>query len=233
KGAAGGTRVTVAHPVTGAPESLTIDRTALAGMLRSPLYVPQLSAVLPHALARAGRGDWNPLLALHTALAGGVQDNFAEVMHFAVVCAEDLPRVGPAEMAASRATRFGTSFLDLYAQACRKLPVRPAPPAFYEPPTANVPVLILSGGADPVTPPRHGEAIAKELPNVRHFVAPHLGHGVSGQGCAPELIGRFVRAAGFTDDQSKPIEGSCLDKLPAAPVFLAPATRPTEGMQRP
>jgi hypothetical protein len=42
-----------------------------------------------------------------------------------------------------------------------------------------------------------------------------------------------VRAAGFTDDQGKPIEGSCLDKLPAAPVFLAPATRPTEGMQRP
>ena len=233
KGAAGGTRVTVAHPVTGAPESLTIDRTALAGMLRSPLYVPQLAAVLPHALARAGRGDWNPLLALHTALAGGVQDNFAEVMHFAVVCAEDLPRVGPAEMAASRATRFGTGFLDLYGQACRKLPVRPVPPAFYEPPTANVPVLILSGGADPVTPPRHGEAIARALPNVRHFVAPHLGHGVSGQGCAPELIGRFVRAAGFTDDKGKPIEGSCLEKLPAAPVFFAPATRPTEGMQRP
>jgi fermentation-respiration switch protein FrsA (DUF1100 family) len=107
------------------------------------------------------------------------------------------------------------------------------PSAFYESPTANVPVLILSGGADPVTPPRHGEAIARALPNVRHFVAPHLGHGVSGQGCAPELIGRFVRAAGFTDDKGKPIEGSCLEKLPATPVFLAPATRPTEGMQRP
>lgn len=219
-----GTRVTVLHPITGAPESITLDRSVLAGLLRSPLYAPQLAALLPYAMARAGRGDYGPLFALHSALTSNVQGELAEVMHFAVVCAEDMPRVTPQMIEALRSTRFGTGFVDLYRRACRLIPTRPVPSGFYDPPTANLPVLILSGGADPATPPRHGAAVARSLPNARHFIAPNLGHGVTAQGCAPDLVSRFLRSASFIDDKGKPIDGSCLAAIPPPPAYrpLAP-----------
>lgn len=215
--AARGLRVTVAHPLTGRAETLRLDRAALAGLLRAPLYAPPLAAVLPHALAEAAGGEFAPLVALSTALTARVAESFAEGMHFAVICAEDLPRVDAAALAAARATRFGTIFIDVYREACRDIPVRAVPHAFYEIPPADAPVLILSGGADPATPPRHGEAVARRLERALHLVAPNLGHGISAQGCAPELIARFVRQAGFDG-----IDGGCLQRIPAPVVFRPP-----------
>lgn len=214
--AANGLQLTVAHPLTGRTESLRLDRAALAGLLRAPLYAPPLAAVLPRALAEAARGEFAPLVALSASLTARVAENFAEGMHFAVICAEDLPRIDAAALAAARATRFGTTFVDLYRDACRHVPVRAVPAAFYEIPAVDVPVLILSGGADPATPPRHGEAVARRLPRALHLVAPNLGHGVSAQGCAPDLIVRFVRQASFDG-----IDGDCLQRLPA-PLFFRP-----------
>lgn len=223
-----GTRITLTHPLTGESESLLLDRTVLAGLLRAPLYVPQFASVLPFALAQAGRGNYDPLITLNSALAGRMGENFAEVMHFAVVCAEDLPRVTAAQREAAAATRFGTGFIELYERACTQVPVRPVPPDFYALPQADVPVLILSGGADPVTPPRHGEAVAQALPRALHRVAPNLGHGVSHHGCAPEMIARFVRQAdapgrgpfaGIEDGK----DADCLARLPAPPAFRPPA----------
>ena len=223
-----GTRVPVTHPLTGEGETLPLDRSVLASLLRAPLYAPQLAAVLPFALAQAGRGNYDPLFALTSALTARMGENFAELMHFAVVCAEDMPRVDAAARAQTAATRFGTGFLDLYERACQQVPVRPVPPAFYEAPRADVPVLILSGGADPATPPRHGEVVARSLPRALHLVAPHLGHGVTQYGCAPELIGRFVRQAdapgravfaGIEDGK----DAGCLERLPAPVVFRPPA----------
>ena len=226
--AARGTRVVVTHPLTGEAQSLLLDRTVLAGLLRAPMYAPQLGAVLPFALAQAGRGNYDPLIALNAAMSSRIAEDFAEVMHFAVVCAEDMPRVDAARRAAAAATRFGDGFVDLYERGCRLLPTRPVPPAFYAPPAADVPVLLLSGGADPATPPHHAEALGATLPRALHLVAPHLGHGVSHHGCAPELIGRFVRQAdaagrgpfaGIEDGK----DAGCLARLPAPPPFAPPA----------
>jgi pimeloyl-ACP methyl ester carboxylesterase len=44
---------------------------------------------------------------------------------------------------------------------------------------SDVPVLILSGGLDPVTPPANGAEVAKSLPRSRHIVAQGYGHIVS------------------------------------------------------
>ncbi len=81
---------------------------------------------------------------------------------------------------------------------------------------SDAPVLILSGGIDPATPPHHAELVAATLPNARHLVAPHLGHGVSMHGCAPRLIERFVRAG-----SGKEIDAACLARIPR-PTFVLP-----------
>jgi pimeloyl-ACP methyl ester carboxylesterase len=214
--AGGGQRVVTTHPLTGRAEPFVLDRPLLASLLRAPLYAPQLAAVLPHALASAGGGDYAALVALALSLAGSIEDGLAEGMHYAVICAEDVPRVDAAAVAAAHATRFGTVFIDVYRETCRDVPVRAVPPAFFSLPRHDVPVLILSGGADPATPPRHGERIAAALPRARHLVAPNLGHGITAQGCAPELITRFFRQGDFEG-----IDGACLARLPA-PTFFRP-----------
>ena len=211
-----GLQITVPHPLSGAPQPLRLDRDALASLLRAPLYAPTLAAVLPHALAQAAAGDYAPLVALATAVGGSAQENFAEGMHFAVICAEDLPRVDAAAAAAAAATRFGTGILQMYRRVCGAVPVRPVPEGFFTVPRATAPVLLLSGGLDPATPPRHAEAVERALPNARHLVAANLGHGVSMQGCAPELVQRFIRQANFDG-----IDGACLQRLPP-PRFFAP-----------
>jgi pimeloyl-ACP methyl ester carboxylesterase len=45
-----------------------------------------------------------------------------------------------------------------------------------------VPVLLVSGQYDPVTPPEFGDRIAKSLPLARHIVVANSGHG-SASGC--------------------------------------------------
>jgi pimeloyl-ACP methyl ester carboxylesterase len=212
----GGLAADVPHPLTGRRQRLTLDRATLASVLRLPLYAPALAALLPHALAEASAGNLAPLLTVAASMTAGAAENLAEGMHFAVICAEDLPRVDAAARAAAAATRFGTALLEIYEQTCAEVPVRPVPAEFYRIADADVPVLILSGGADPATPPRHGEAVARALRRASHVVAPHLGHGVSAQGCAPELVAGFIRRAGAAG-----LDTDCLRKLPA-PRFFAP-----------
>jgi len=213
-----GLKTTVTHPLTGTPESVRIDRATLASVLRVPLYSPPLAALLPHALAEAARSNLTPLLAVAASITSSVAENFAEGMHFAVVCAEDLPRVDATARAAVAATRFGASFLRVYDETCAAVPRREVPAAFYKLSDADVPVLVLSGGVDPATPPRHGERVAKELKRASHVIAPQLAHGVSMHGCAPELVSGFIRQAG-----TEGLDLECLRRLPA-PKFFAPPT---------
>lgn len=215
--AAQGATIDIADPLTGKREAVRLDRLLATNLLRAPLYVPSIAAVLPQAVAAAGGGDYAPLATLSSAFAGAVTRNFADVMHFAVICAEDLPRLTAEQVEAARRTRFGTESVDFYRAACAAVPSQPAPAEFYMLPKADVPVLLLSGGADPATPPRHAERVAEALPRTLHLVAPNLGHGVSAQGCAPELIARFVRQASFDG-----IDGACLQNLPAPPLFAPP-----------
>lgn len=215
----------VAHPLTGRRERLRIDRAALAALLRLPLYAPALAALLPYAIAEASSGNFAPLLAAASSLGTRVAEDFSEGMHFAVVCAEDMPRVDSASRNAAAATRVAAGFFEIYQQACAQVPTRPVPAEFYEVPASAVPVLILSGGADPATPPRHGEAVAKRLGKATHVIAPNLGHGVSMHGCAPELVTGFIRRA-----DSAGLDFDCLRKLPA-PRFFAPPT-PDPGSKK-
>lgn len=56
-----------------------------------------------------------------------------------------------------------------------------------------VPVLLLSGRYDPITPPAWAEVAAAQLPNSWHYVFPGAGHGVvEGKGCATTIMREFL-----------------------------------------
>lgn len=137
-------------------------------------------------------------------------------MHFSVVCAEDVPRLG--QSADTPGRDFGTDSADLYRRACARWPRGEVPAAFYEIARSDAPVLLLSGGLDPVTPPRHGERVAKRLgPRSTHRVVANSGHGVLQVRCMADVLHRFVDAADA--DEALAVDTSCADALPRPPMF--------------
>lgn len=212
--------VTVAHPISGAPERLLLTRDIVLGLARAPLYVPALAAGLPAALAEASRGRFEALVGLASALQGGRGGMLAEGMHYAVVCSEDVPRMDGARASASAAgADFGTTFADLYRRTCTGWPRGAVPAAFYTVPAAPAAALVLSGGADPVTPPRHGEGVARALGGkARHVVVAEAGHGVMALPCMRDVVFRFVDAD--DDAAALAVPADCAAALPRPAAFV-------------
>ncbi len=224
--------VSVAQPLTGAPEHFTLDRELLLRAVRGPLYQPALAAALPAAIhAAAVDGNFAGLFGLTTAFGSSPAMRLAMGMHFSVVCAEDEPRLAQAKDAPG--ADFRTIDAELYARVCKTWPRGEVPAGFYTLPPAPSPVLVMSGGADPVTPPRHGERVAKALgaghpERVQHLVVPESGHGVMAIGCVGDLMFRFIDAK--SDAAALPQDGSCATRVPRPPAFFQPAP-PTSSAQ--
>lgn len=209
-------RVSITDPQSGVRESISVNENVFLSGLFRPLYLPELASLLPFAITAAADGDFNPLLAQNFEFADEMAENFALGMHLSVICAEDIPRIAPAELAALSRSFFGRALVDDFIRACAIWPRGEVPADFYEPVKAAAPVLIFSGGIDPATPPRHGELVAASLPNSKHLVAPNLGHGVSLHGCAPRLLESFIKKGSAAE-----VDGKCLERIPR-PLFMMP-----------
>jgi pimeloyl-ACP methyl ester carboxylesterase len=212
--------VEAAHPMTGAREAFHLTRDMVLNLVRAPLYQPTLAAALPLAVSEGARGRFEPLLGLGLALGGGRGVPLASGMHFSVVCSEDAPRLASA--GDRPGADFGTSFADLYTRVCADWPRGEVPAAFYTLTAARSAVLVLSGGADPATPPRHGERVARALgPLARHVVVPQAGHGVMSLGCMSDALFHFINAA--TDAQALQVDAGCAKAVPRPTAFVPPA----------
>ena len=209
-------RVGIQDPRTGEREIISVNENVFLSGLFRPLYVAELASLLPYGIASAADGDFNPLLAQNLEFADDVSENLALGLHLSVICAEDIPRVTPEDLAAVAHSFFGHSLVDDFVRACKVWPRGKVPADFYDPVKSDVPTLILSGGIDPATPPHHGEEVARTLTRAKHLLAPQIGHGVSLHGCAPRLIESFIRK-GNADG----LDGKCLERIPR-PLFVLP-----------
>lgn len=215
--------VVVVHPLTGELQPVRLTRAAVLGAVRGPLYAPSMAAALPFAVQQAAQGRFEALLGLSTMLSGRGPNRLALGMHLSVVCAEDQPRPG----APSRApgADFGEAFADVYLRACAYWPRGEVPPAFYTVPSSQAPVLVLSGGLDPVTPAHHGARIALALGGkAKHVVVPNAGHGVMGLPCMRDVLFRFINAP--EDAAALAVEASCATDIPRPSAFLPVRSAP-------
>ncbi len=213
--------ITVAHPLDGRRETLILTPDLLAAWVRGPLYVPSLASALPAALSAASDNRWEGLLGL-SAVLSAQQDNGSGIalgMHFSVVCAEDQPHVR-----ATSLLSWNQSTQALYAQVCSHWPRGEVPANFIQLPVSPAPVLLLSGGLDPITPPRHGQRVAQALGDkARHVVVQGAGHGLMGVGCLSQLITEFIRG---TENQALALDPRCALDIPRPPLFELPGQEP-------
>jgi pimeloyl-ACP methyl ester carboxylesterase len=210
------TRPTVhfTHPRTGRPETVTISHRIVASVVFQALYSPEVSALLPRLLTDAAAGQYQGLFAL--AFARDMpKGSMSDGMFLSVVCAEDIPRVTPEDVARESAAGFiGSTMFDTQMKPCAFWPRGTVTDDYYAPVTSDRPVLIFSGADDPVTPPSWGDHVAEHLSHAKHFVVPGAGHITLTRGCVPAMVGAFLAAA-----SADGIDGECLSALARPPFF--------------
>jgi pimeloyl-ACP methyl ester carboxylesterase len=202
-------------PLTGAPRQVTLDAGTVRRLVLLLSYAPETVSLLPALLAEAKRGDAGPLGALGLSAGRDVQATISRPLQFAVLCAEDEPWFPPDDPAADRTRYLGRSVRESLSAACRRFPHGTLPASFREPVRSSAPTLLLSGEADPVTPPEWAAIAARNLPSSRQLVLAGQGHGTLGRGCMPKVVERFIEAG-----KADGLDASCLDAVKPQPFFL-------------
>ncbi|GAA5085868.1 alpha/beta fold hydrolase [Nocardia iowensis] len=128
-----------------------------------------------------------------------------------------LAAAGPDGVGAFSAEGFGAAQRD-GGDACIRWPniTRPQPvPARDTLP--NVPVLVVSGDLDAITPDANGQRVAAGFPQATFLSVPNTGHvpDLEPSGCVTDIVARFIRS-GSTGPTS------CIESIPPIAVTAVP-----------
>jgi len=209
-------RISFTHPRTGKPSTLTVSQRLIATIVFQSLYSPEVTALLPQLLTDASHGNFQGMMALAFS-ADLPKGAMSEGMFLSVVCAEDMPRISPDDIARESAGRFiGSAMFDTRMKPCEFWPKGLVSADYYAPVTSTRPVLLFSGEDDPVTPPSWGEHVKQTLPNSLHVVVPGAGHITIMRGCVRDLVGEFLDRASVDG-----LDASCVRSLRRPPFFTS------------
>ena len=201
-------------PGTNAPRQDVLSADSVVGLAFAFSYVPQYASLLPLVLDEAAQGRYAPLASLARGASRSMDFQINRGMQWSVICSEDAPRyVAPAD---SGDRLVGPEVARAFFAACPVWPHQPAPATITAALDSDLPVLLLSGELDPVTPPRYAEQVLKGLPNGRALVARGQGHGTLTAGCMPRLLGQFIDGT-----EAKALDAGCLDTLSYVPAFTS------------
>lgn len=210
-------RVEIPDPLTGRREVVDFGASELAGAVRLLAYHANSIAILPLLIDAAGGGDFEPLAAQFQMISAQMSDALALGMHNAVMCSEDAPfyDIEATDRDALEASYIGIVQLDAIETMCSLWPAGPVDADFREPLDTAIPALLLSGDADPITPPRYASLAMVDLQRARHLIGKQQGHGQAAIGCTPQLIGEFVASA-----DPDAVDATCLERSFVMPFFL-------------
>lgn len=204
----------VTHPRTGVAEPMTFSDEMLAASLRFLAYSPETQMMIPYLIHEASTtGSPDRLAAQAMMTSEQMTDAIAIGLNFAVGCSEDWPH-WPADSDAS-GTLMGNTFSELYSTVCDWWPADPVPAGFFAPFESDVPILILSGELDPVTPPEYGDEAAEQFANSVHLVSEGRGHITITNPCVSRIATQFVDQGSVED-----LDTECMDSIGPEPFFL-------------
>jgi pimeloyl-ACP methyl ester carboxylesterase len=180
------------HPASGRPAPVTLKRNHVGEAIRYMTYSSSGASAVPLYLHRAFAGDFSPFADF---LIRWRSDGTFDGLYLSITCAEDVPFAAADAAERDEPTYLGSYRLREQRAACAEWPRGSRSPSQFEPVTSRVPVLIISGMLDPVTPPANGEELARTLPNALHVRVPSAGHspaGLTGLDCLRDLERTFL-----------------------------------------
>lgn len=204
--------VSLPNPTTGQPDTITLTRAAAGLTVRMMLYSSEYTALVPLVIDQAAAGDWTPLAAQYMLTFQSLDESIADGMYMSVLCSEDAPFYG--SQAAEMANNFSIE-VSAIQQQCELWPHKIQPDELRGPVQSDVPALLMSGEADPVTPPEYAAQVAQSLPNSRQIVLSGMGHNVMYRGCMPRVINDFLESGSAAG-----LDVSCAENIQPDPFFV-------------
>lgn len=168
-----------------------------------PFIIHQLDQEQDSVLAPLGQASAEDLL-------GGEWGLF-----YSMMCADEAPFNSEAAIReATATTNLPEGWRELVTgnlvTVCEAWPVSPSDESTRALPTdLEAPVLLLSGGYDPITPRAYADRVAAALPNTTSLFFEPFGHLVYfDSACARDIV------AAFANDPGTQLDTSCMDDLP-------------------
>jgi pimeloyl-ACP methyl ester carboxylesterase len=210
--------VTIDDPNSGLPLEIEFNRKILGSALRFLSYSAMQASLLPALIHEAVHGKLRPLASQSVMNARQIGDQLANGMQYSVICSEDEPLFAAANIdrAAMARTYQGTELVDALKEICKLWPHGPVDADLHASLHSDIPTLLLSGEADPVTPPADAERAAVGLTRHRHLILKGEGHGQLSAGCVPRLMADFLDSA--APDK---LDATCLEQHTPEPFFLS------------
>jgi pimeloyl-ACP methyl ester carboxylesterase len=209
--------ITLPNPITGERQQTTFGPGELAGAIRLLSYHPNSVALIPLLVHQAAQENYAPLAAQFLMIADSMDEALSLGMHNAVVCTEDVPFIDKdaISQAELQRTYIGPVQVEALEAICSVWPRGVIDDDFKRPVISDVPVLLLSGEADPITPPYFADQVALTLSKAKHLTGRQQGHGQAMRGCMPDILGRFVETASIDE-----LGEECYARVFAMPFFL-------------
>ena len=213
-------------PVSGKGMTVKMDDDDFVAVLFLMLYDPFEASKLPQIIDRASQGD-TKLLDIPYRRALAMNYGSYEGMRASVMCTEqgsriDLEAVQWANAALDPAfRRMAEGSVEEIQQLCQLWDVKPADVKQSRALKTKLPVLILAGEQDPITPLAYGELLHQSISGSYYYAFPGTAHGVFGGGsevhvCAESLVLQFL------ENSSRAPDGSCVAELGPLP-FRVPS----------
>jgi len=205
--------ITIDNPTTGEDQEIRVTAETLAVAIRFLSYASETQALLPlliHEAVTTGRLE--RLASQAILVMSGLSEMLARGMELSVMCTEDYPFL---DLDADYSdTIIGNIFLQAFQSQCDVWPRGAVPDDFHAPVQSNIPVLLLSGERDPVTPPQYAARAAETYSNSLNLVARGQSHSVMKNVCLRVITTQFIEQGSVEN-----LDTECVDRIRPSPFF--------------
>jgi len=208
-------QISIISPVSGLPQDMLLSADTLAVAIRFLSYSSATQALIPLLVHEAvTTGNLVRLASQAILVMTGLNEMISRGMELSVMCAEDYPFI---DLSADYSNTFmGNIFLEVIDLQCKIWPHGEVPEGFHQPVVSDLPVLLMSGERDPVTPPRYAAQTAETFPNSVNLVAKGQAHSVMGNVCLRDITTVFIESGTVEE-----LDTSCVEKIKPAPFFTS------------
>ncbi len=208
-------QILMINPVSGEPQAVRLTADTLAVAIRFLSYSSETQALIPLLVHEAlTTGNLSRLASQAVLVMTGLNEMLARGMELSVLCSEDYPFIDTS--ADYSDTLMGNLMLKIVDLQCKVWPHDPAPEGFHLPVVSDVPVLLMSGERDPVTPPHYATQTAETFSNSLNLVARGQSHSVMKNVCLRTITTEFINQGTGAD-----LDIACVEHIRPAPFFTS------------
>ncbi|HET6977190.1 MAG TPA: alpha/beta hydrolase [Pyrinomonadaceae bacterium] len=210
----GPVEIDVPNVFTQSSQKVTVTRDAFVDGIRQMLYVPNAAAALPALIHMGAGGDLSGLVGTAFQVVSQIDAKISRGMQLSVICAEDTPFITAEDIKTTSANSFyGDARVRPTMKACAEWPQPKVDASFLDPVKSDLPVLLVSGELDPVTPPWLAQIVAKTLSRSKLVVVPNATH--NSYECIENVVADFIDKG-----SAEGLDVTCTEKIKRPPFTI-------------